>query len=347
MSSSTVSLESFDGGADLSARVMSLAQTLGVNPLVTRVQDYEGLASIPLVCGHRGAIFEEPENSISGFLTAAQFGCDAVELDVSLLKCGNLVVFHGGGTDENPGALDCYCGMEGANILNYTAEEVRLLKLNPDCPEFACPKDKVRQTYIPSLEEVLTIIKEQTNLIVKIELKGAGTSEAALTLVERLDMVDRCSFSSFQHERIARIRELRPDLLPDGTYRYKTGALYNSFVPDDFVGHALHIGASEVHLKYDTCTKERVDAVHAAGLTSMAWFRGAPGMKEDSETKYFDVGNEDEDMYLTVLRSGVKIMCVNRPNVLIESLKRSFANYMPTSDTYAIQDEANFRSIVV
>ena len=55
---------------------------------------------------------------------AAQAGADGIELDVFLLKCGTLVVFHGTGTDQEPGRLESYCGVEGS-ILDYTAEEAR------------------------------------------------------------------------------------------------------------------------------------------------------------------------------------------------------------------------------
>jgi hypothetical protein len=57
----------------------------------------------------------------------------------------------------------------------------------------------------------------------------------------------------------------------------------------------------------------------------MAWFRGPIGMKEDTTVKYKDVGNEDESMYEVVIRSGVRGMCVNRPDVmakLADKMKR-------------------------
>ena len=62
-------------------------------------------------------MFAEPENTVKGFCTAAAMGCDSVELDVFLLKDGNLVVFHGDGTDNNPGLLHSYCGVEGESIV--------------------------------------------------------------------------------------------------------------------------------------------------------------------------------------------------------------------------------------
>jgi glycerophosphoryl diester phosphodiesterase len=45
-------------------------------------------------------------------------------------------------------------------------------------------------------------------------------------------------------------------------------------------------------------------------------------MRRDVENKYLDVGNEDETMYATLLETGVRQMCVNRPDVLLNMLSR-------------------------
>jgi glycerophosphoryl diester phosphodiesterase len=66
------------------------------------------------VIGHRGSLYSALENTSRSFLHAAAAGADSVELDVFLLKCGTLVVFHGSGNDTNPGLLDLYCGVEGS-----------------------------------------------------------------------------------------------------------------------------------------------------------------------------------------------------------------------------------------
>jgi hypothetical protein len=66
------------------------------------------------VVGHRGSLYTALENTSRSFLHAAEFGADSVELDVFLLKCGTLVVFHGTGSDQSPGLLEMYCGMEGS-----------------------------------------------------------------------------------------------------------------------------------------------------------------------------------------------------------------------------------------
>ena len=253
-------------------------------------------------------------------------GCDYVELDVFLLKCNTLVVFHGGGTDANPGLLHDYCGVPGS-ILDYNAQEARsLLKFNPNYLEFGCGKkymlsdEACSEMYIPTLEEVL-IDAKKSGIKVKVELKGPGTAVPVVELVDKLGMVNQCEFSSFDHSQIHQVRQLKPELSEDGGYVYRTGALFASIVPENFVDLALSVGASEVHLKYDTCTKDRVEAIHDAGMGSMVWFRGPIGMMEDVSTKYFDVGNEDEEMYKVVMATGVQSMCINKPNVLLQILE--------------------------
>jgi len=303
----------FDSGSQISSKQRSLAAKLNVDMMPSAF----GFVR-PNVCGHRGAVFAEPENTVNGFRAAANMGCDSFELDVFLLKDGKLVVFHGDGSDKTPGLLHSYCGMQGS-ILDYNYDEVQRLKLRKECEEFPCPDDKFYDAYIPLLEEVLMDAKK-SGIYVRIELKGPGTEVPSLELVEKLGMVNQCSFASFNHERVAHIRKLRPERKPDGSHQYITGCLYNNDIPDNYVEECAAIGATEVHLKYDTCTQERIAAIHDKGLRSMAWFRGPVGMKEDSSTKYLDVGNEDETMYLAVVNTGVMIMCVNKPDVLLNLL---------------------------
>ena len=271
----------------------------------------------PLIVGHRGCLYDELENTREGFRRTAEMGADAVELDVFRLKCGTLVVFHGTGNDANPGLLEDYFINREGSILQYTYEEIQDdLVFNEDFAGFVCDVSKVRSGKIPTLEEVLVDAKN-TNIVVKIELKGSGTAEPVLELVERLEMQHQCHYSSFDLTQIAIIRQLRPHLHEDGTHVYKTGALFNN-VSHDYVELAKQVGASEVHLRYDECTRDRVDEIHAAGMDSMAWFKGPIGMRSDTFERFLDVGNEDAEMYKVVMSTGVRQMCVNRPNVLVD-----------------------------
>jgi len=293
----------------------SLAVLLGVESHEAKMH-----SSRPVVVGHRGLVYEEMENTLPAFQKAADIGCDAVELDVFLLLCGTLIVFHGGGP-ENLGALDESCGQSG-NIMDLNYEQVKQLKMNVDNPEFVCPRDKVEDAVIPTLEEVLVFAKER-GLRISLELKGPDTSDPVLNLVEEFDMVDQITFSSFDLERIARIRELRPHIDPaTQTHVYKTAALFED-VPDDLLQVVMRAGASEVHLRYDTCTRSRIDAIHALGMSTLAWLKSPPLMEHDCAVNYLDIGNEDERLFQTIMNSGVRSICTNRPDVLIRHLMSS------------------------
>lgn len=284
----------------------------------------------PIVCGHRGSVYRSLENTRHAFQTAHQIGCDEIEIDVFLLKCGTLCVFHGSGTDQLPGLFDNYCTTMSGSILDYTYDEIineDNFQFNPHYEEFGCGPEmiafleKEEQCYVPKLEDVLLDAK-QNGIIVKIELKGENTAQATLELVEKLDMVHQCHFSSFDLSRVRIIRELRPHRCPlSGKHIYKTGALFDE-VPDNFIQLALDVGASEVHLKYSRCTKSRVDKIHEAGMDSMFWSRGPIGMNHDIMSEYCDIGNEDEMMFRVMMATGVRKMCVNKPDVLIKMLNQ-------------------------
>ena len=81
---------------------------------VTRAPSARGVPGPVAVIGHRGSPHAALENTSRSFLHAARAGADGVELDVFLLKCGSLVVFHGSGGDEKLGLLHSYCGVEGS-----------------------------------------------------------------------------------------------------------------------------------------------------------------------------------------------------------------------------------------
>ena len=130
-------------------REKSLAAKLEVDPDTTH-------AHRPHIIGHRGSLYRELENTLQSFKTSHEIGCDAVELDVFLLKCGELVVFHGGGTDQNPGCLRDYMNLD-ASILDYTAADARSLAFNPHYEEFGCGPERIQHkhdkglAYIPTL----------------------------------------------------------------------------------------------------------------------------------------------------------------------------------------------------
>ena len=234
-----------------------------------------------------------------------------------------VIVFHGSGTDEIPGDMaGCIQGRQGS-FMDLTYQEILQLEFNPNYSDFSCPKAKILSSRIPTLKQVLMDLKG-SNTKVKIELKGPGTVEPTLELVEQLGMVDQCMYTSYYHDRLKLIRELRPQRHDKtGTYVYRTGALFGANLPSDFIQRALAVGASEIDLRYDTCTAARVAAIRKVGLKSMAWFRGPVAMRSDAKG-FQDVGNEDERCYQVLIDTGVDQMCVNRPDRLLRMVKAQF-----------------------
>lgn len=329
----------------------------------------------PHIVGHRGALYEQLENTLPGFQYCVDIGCHAVELDVFLLhgshrnqpdatvttlatSSGNhysfddLICFHGGGGDAVPGDLRGYVlNHSERNIRDLALDDIRELQFNPHHPEFACPPERIITAQVPTLRQVLETLKG-TGTRVQIELKGYSRAptdqttgqartdpspsqqqtlpttntdvlQPCLALVEQLDMWDQVRFSSFDHSLLAALHKLRP--------KATLGALFNEFVPEDYIARTQQCGAVEVHLRYDTCTAARVAEIHAAGLGSLAWVRGPVGMRRDFRDKYLsgeherateesNFDGEDADCYRSILDTGVQQLCCNKPGLLKEIL---------------------------
>lgn len=295
-------------------------------------------APFPEIIGHRGALYEALENTLESFEYCAQLGCHGVELDVFWLggkddhdiaaaaaadpsssssSLDHLICFHGGGDDDaSPGDLTNYClGQAGKSILDISLEQALSLEFDPSQPEFACSTKSIQQAKIPTLKQVLCLLKD-TSTNITIELKGPNTVQPCILLVEELHMQDRIVFSSFDHMKLTEIHNLRPNV-------FTTAALFDD-IPvggtDEMIRLAQDCHANQIHLRYDTCTVDRIAHIHASDLGSMAWLKGPVGMAMDSQQVYMDMGNEDASCYRAILETGVQRICCNRPNVLKQVL---------------------------
>lgn len=133
------------------------------------------------IWGHRGASAEAPENTLLAFVRAARAGAHGVELDVHQLSDGTLVVIH----DET---FDRTTNGTGPVHAATIEQVVELRAGDPPQP-------------IPTLDEVLQLLAP-SELDINIELKTAvvkqpGLVDAALSLVDDLDVADRIWWSSF------------------------------------------------------------------------------------------------------------------------------------------------------
>ena len=142
---------------------------------------------------HGGKNSEAPENSLAAFERAVENGFGA-ELDVHLLKDGNLAVLH-------DSALKRMCGRKGI------VEDLSLEDLA------GCSLGKSSQT-IPTFQQVLEVFAGRTPLI--IELKPVGNNADALTeavchVLENYKGV--YCIESFDPRVLMWLRKNRPDIL--------------------------------------------------------------------------------------------------------------------------------------
>jgi glycerophosphoryl diester phosphodiesterase len=128
-------------------------------------------------------------------------------------------------------------------------------------------------------------------------------------------MTDQCTFSSFCHAYLKQLRQLRP-----GKNKYRIGAIFGAGVPDDFLQQAKDCGATEIHMRYDTCTVDRIKAIREAGMPSMAYSPGPVELGEHMTDTYKDIQSE-RHLYEMVLATGVDMFCCNRPDVVLDMLK--------------------------
>ena len=142
---------------------------------------------------HTGKDPLAPENSLAAFERAVEYGFGA-ELDVHLLRDGNLAVLH-------DSSLKRMCGKNGI------VEDLTLQDLG------GCELGKSSQT-IPSLQEVLGVIGGRVPLI--IELKPVGDNVVALTekVCRVLDGYDGVfCIESFDPRVLLWLKRNRPDIL--------------------------------------------------------------------------------------------------------------------------------------
>ena len=238
------------------------------------------------VWGHRGASGYAPENTMAAYRLAADMGADGIELDVQLTRDGSVVVCH----DERVDRTSDHKGF----VKDYTLQELRAMDFGKLHPDYEAPKEDKR---IPLLEEVLAFVRDETDMVINIELKPGvlfypGIEEATVHMVHQLDMQDRVIYSSFNHYSVRKIQQLDKGA--------RTGLLYeDGFLDVPQYGHLMG-----------------VSALHPSGYCLQY-----PHYMEDCRRYGLDVnvwtGNRPEDMVLC-MNAGVHAVITNFPDRAIE-----------------------------
>ncbi|MEW5676873.1 glycerophosphodiester phosphodiesterase family protein [Flavobacterium enshiense] len=144
--------------------------------------------------GHRGAKGYVAENTLESFQKALDLGVDAIELDVHISACGEVVVFHDFTVDRMTNGSGEVHKLTLAQLKNLTVAEA---------------------FQIPTLAETFDLIDRKC--WINVELKGHGTAEPACRLIE-IYVTERgwqygdFVISSFQKEELERAKAINANI---------------------------------------------------------------------------------------------------------------------------------------
>lgn len=211
---------------------------------------------------HRGYPLKHPENTLRGFEAAIELGFTHFELDVQMSKDGVPVVIHDPTVNRTT---------NGAGAVNhYTAGELRRL-------------DAGEGEYVPTLEEVLLLVKDRIK--VDIELKQTGNlypelEAAVIEVVNKLDMRNQVFLTSFDHYSMQRVRELDANI--------ELGLIIYGATPAVFP-YMKEINAKYLSLKYTFLTPKVVAEAKEHNIQLIAWTPDDEQMLRELKEAYPDV----------------------------------------------------------
>ena len=192
---------------------------------------------------HRGANTQRVQNTVDAFALAHAQGARCFELDVHLLKDGNLAVHH------------------DYSLLSTAGEDVKLADLTAaDLKKYPLQNPFTQDpVYVPLLQEILPVIVPGLE-VVNIELKNddnvyPGLEKGLLDLLASYaDLTPKILFSSFDYGSLVRVRERAPQA--------RIGLLTRKFD----VKQALSLRAESVHINKIRFTPQIAQICHENGL---------------------------------------------------------------------------------
>lgn len=205
------------------------------------------------IYAHRGNSGFFPENTLLSFKESLDLDIYGIELDVHKTKDGVIVVNHDETVERN---------FNGKGyIKKLTFDQIRSLDNNNQ--EF----ESNSQCKIPTLEEVLTLIKD-TDFVLNIELKNnkvryKNLEKDVIQMVKDFNMEDRVILSSFNARSLKKCNKIDPSI--------KTGYLINAntFKRKSFkkiLKTCIDYKCTYIHPSVDLVNKEFVEESQKRGL---------------------------------------------------------------------------------
>jgi glycerophosphoryl diester phosphodiesterase len=207
-----------------------------------------------LSMAHRGFSAAAPENTMSAYRMAMEYGPDFIECDVRLSKEGEVIIMHDAALARTTNS--------DAVLADLTVPEIKKI----DAGSWFGPRFAGEQ--IPLLTELLNLAKDKVPLL--IELKEEGEIEKKVAdMVRSRNMTDQVYMISFHYEIGPRLKEYAPEI--------KFGPIKSIREPvlgRDAIETVKEIEAVNGKLfcaRKDGTTPDLVKACHDAGILIEPW----------------------------------------------------------------------------
>jgi glycerophosphoryl diester phosphodiesterase len=201
---------------------------------------------LPKIFAHRGANSFAPENTLTAFEKAIELGCDGIEFDVRY-NCGERVlVFHDRHTYRMTGVKK--------HIQKITPQQIKELKIR----QGNFPEEK-----IPTLEDVLDIIRDRTYIIIDIKKENFsrnGFEEKIITILNKFCLEENIIISSFNPFVLKKIAVINPNLHLGFIFRYRSSIMMLN-------GHPI----SSLHVRHRILSNTYLDFLKTRVASVFAW----------------------------------------------------------------------------
>ncbi len=178
--------------------IILIIATFGLGTVVQENLVYAG-RNVEIV-SHRGIVDGEFENSLSAVRASLEANIDAVGMDVQTTKDEVIVLNHDRTLNRT---FSLPYDIRNTDYKELMNQEVSL-------PEGFLPGDP----YLPTLDEVLTLIDGQLDIHIDVKTFGESElyAEQIVEVVEENDMVEYAYIQSFDYEFLQKVRVLNPEI---------------------------------------------------------------------------------------------------------------------------------------
>ena len=202
-----------------------------------------------IICGHRGASLEAPENTLGAFTHARALGLGAFELDVHLTKDRQCVVLH-------DATLDRTTTGRGA-VADHTLAALTRLRANGPFPDWPDAEP------VPTLDAMLTAIADADLILIEVKKQNEASyptlCRELARLIDRHDLAGRAVIASAESSLLACARQLVP--------AHPRALIGRGITADDAGVH----GCRWLMPEFSRATRQTIADAHARGLRVACW----------------------------------------------------------------------------